>query len=208
MRIRFRLGATLALATLLVGLIAAPALAWEWGVKGKAVCEDDGTIRVDWAAAWKVHDEDKDSEGALTVTLKSADGEELGEQTGTLTAEQPIAVGSFADVPADAGPVKLHAMVKWSGRDEAEHRYSGKIELPSDCAAPPSSTVAPTTTVEATTTTEGEDVLGTTSTTAGAGQLPFTGASSGPMLLAGFVLVGGGLLILFVSRSRGRHEAP
>jgi LPXTG-motif cell wall-anchored protein len=41
-----------------------------------------------------------------------------------------------------------------------------------------------------------------TSTTTGGGQLPFTGVSSGPMLLAGIALVGGGALVLLVSRSR------
>jgi hypothetical protein len=46
--------------------------------------------------------------------------------------------------------------------------------------------------------------LGVTTTTTTAGKLPFTGAASTPMLLAGLGLVGGGLLILWVSRGRGR----
>jgi hypothetical protein len=63
-----------------------------------------------------------------------------------------------------------------------------------------STTTPPATTGEATTTTA---VLGATSTST-PGQLPFTGAQSVPMLLAGLGLVGGGLLILLVSRSHGR----
>ena len=44
MRSPLRLGATVALgALLLVGLLASPALAWEWGVSAEAVCEDSGT---------------------------------------------------------------------------------------------------------------------------------------------------------------------
>jgi hypothetical protein len=80
--------------------------------------------------------------------------------------------------------------------------------------APPSTvaptTVAPTTappTTEAPTTTEGEEVLPATSTTIGGPQLPFTGANSGPLLVAALALVGGGFLILWASRLRGRHEA-
>ncbi|HZA81386.1 MAG TPA: LPXTG cell wall anchor domain-containing protein, partial [Actinomycetes bacterium] len=65
----------------------------------------------------------------------------------------------------------------------------------------PASTVAPTT-VPAPPTTEENAVGAATSTTSGGGQLPFTGASSGPMLLAGIGLVAGGLLFLWSSRTR------
>jgi hypothetical protein len=67
---------------------------------------------------------------------------------------------------------------------------------------PPSSSVSPTTSLETTTTAE---VGAATSTTSGGGQLPFTGNSSGPMLLAGIVLVGGGSLFLLISRARDGH---
>jgi hypothetical protein len=65
------------------------------------------------------------------------------------------------------------------------------------------SSVAPTTSIEETTTTAA--VGAATSTTAGGGQLPFTGASSGPMLLAGIVLLGGGTLVLLLTRAKGGH---
>ena len=68
---------------------------------------------------------------------------------------------------------------------------------------PPSSSVSPTTSVEETTTSAA--VGAATSTTAGGGQLPFTGNSSGPMLLAGIILVGGGSLFLLISRARDGH---
>jgi hypothetical protein len=63
--------------------------------------------------------------------------------------------------------------------------------------APP--TTAPETSVSPSTSPE------ETTTTAAGGQLPFTGASSGPMLLAGIALVGGGALVLLVGRIRDRH---
>jgi hypothetical protein len=64
--------------------------------------------------------------------------------------------------------------------------------------------VAPST--SPTETTAPEEVLGETTTTEGEA-LPFTGASSGPLLLAAIAMVGGGLVILWASRLRGRHEA-
>ena len=39
----------------------------------------------------------------------------------------------------------------------------------------------------------------------GGGELPFTGATAGPMLIAGIALVAGGTLFLMVSRVRDRH---
>jgi LPXTG-motif cell wall-anchored protein len=55
--------------------------------------------------------------------------------------------------------------------------------------------------------TDDSAVGAATSTTSGGGQLPFTGAGSGPMLLAGIALVGGGVLFLLLSRTRDRHAA-
>jgi hypothetical protein len=70
----------------------------------------------------------------------------------------------------------------------------------------PDTSVSPTTVLETTTTETA--VGGVTTTTISGGQLPFTGAgSSGPMLLAGILLVGGGSLVLLVSRIRDRHAA-
>jgi hypothetical protein len=64
---------------------------------------------------------------------------------------------------------------------------------------------APTTTTPRTTSPARLGVASTTTSTPG--PLPFTGAASIPMLLAGLGLVGGGLLILWVSRDRGRATA-
>jgi hypothetical protein len=56
-------------------------------------------------------------------------------------------------------------------------------------------------------TTDDSAVGAATSTTSGGGQLPFTGASSGPTLLAGIALVGVGALFLLLGRIRGGHAA-
>jgi cell division septation protein DedD len=221
MRSPLRLGATVALgALLLVGLLASPALAWEWGVSAEAVCEEGGTTaRVDFT----VESKEKGAEGDVAV-VAVVDGEPFGKPvTGKFGPESDTVTGSFTGVPLDAESVKVKAFVQWKGQKEPEKRHTD-VELPKDCkptpttapptTAPPTTapptTVAPTTvppTTEAPTTTEGEEVLPATSTTTSGPQLPFTGANSGPLLLAAIALVGGGFAILWASRLRGRHEA-
>jgi hypothetical protein len=198
MKTPLRLGATVALgALLLVGLLASPALAWEWGVSAEAVCEEGGTTaRVDFIV--QSHEEGAEGDVAVVAVV---DGQPFGEPvTGQL--ENDTFKGSFTGVPLDAKSVKVKAFVQWKGEHRPEQRKAD-VELPKDCQAPPTTappTTAPPTTApappatEAPTTTEGE-------------ALPFTGASSGPLLLAAIALVGGGLVILWASRLRGRHEA-
>ena len=225
MRSPLRLGATVALgALLLVGLLASPALAWEWGVSAEAVCEDSGTTaRVDFT----VQSKENGAVGHVLV-IALVDGKPFGQPvTGEFGPESDTVKGSFTGVPLDAESVEVKALVKWKGQDDVE-KDKAVVELPTDCTSPPTTappttapettappttapetTVAPTTTptTEAPTTTEAGGVLPTTSTTSGGAQLPFTGANSGPLLLAALVLVGGGSLILWASRLRGRHES-
>jgi hypothetical protein len=225
MRSPLRLGATVALgALLLVGLLASPALAWKWGVSAEAVCEDSGTTaRVDFT----VQSKENGAVGHVLV-IALVDGKPFGQPvTGEFGPESDTVKGSFTGVPLDAESVEVKALVKWKGQDDVE-KDKAVVELPTDCAGPPTTapettapettapettapetTVAPTTTptTEAPTTTEAGGVLPTTSTTSGGAQLPFTGANSGPLLLAALVLVGGGSLILWASRLRGRHES-
>jgi hypothetical protein len=207
MRSPLRLGATLALgALLLVGLLASPALAWEWGVRAEAVCEDSGTTaRVDFT----VQSQEEGAEGDVAV-VAVVDGEPFGEPViGQFGPESDTVTGSFTGVPLDAESVKVKALVQWKGQKEPEKRHTG-VELPTDCQPSPTTTTTttapPTPTTEAPTTTEGDEVLPATSTTNGE-QLPFTGANSAPLLLGALALVGGGLAILWASRLRGRHEA-
>jgi hypothetical protein len=220
MRSPLRLGATVALgALLLVGLLASPALAWKWGVSAEAVCEDSGTTaRVDFT----VQSKENGAVGHVLV-IALVDGKPFGQPvTGEFGPESDTVKGSFTGVPLDAESVEVKALVKWKGQDDVE-KDKAVVELPTDCTSPPTTapettappttapetTVAPTTTptTEAPTTTEAGGVLPTTSTTSGGAQLPFTGANSGPLLLAALVLVGGGSLILWASRLRGRHES-
>jgi hypothetical protein len=219
MRSPLRLGATVALgALLLVGLLASPALAWEWGVSAEAVCEDSGTTaRVDAT----VQSKENGAKGDVAV-IAVVDHEPFGQPvTGKFGPGSNTVSASFTGIPLDAASVKVKALVQWEGQDKPEVRKVD-VGLPTDCTSPPTTappttappttapetTVAPTTTptTEAPTTTEA-GVLPTTSTTSGGAQLPFTGANSGPLLLAALVLVGGGSLILWASRLRGRHES-
>jgi hypothetical protein len=197
MRTPLRLGAVIALgALLLVGMLASPALAWDWGVEAEAVCEESGTTaRVDFT----VTSNEEGAEGDVAVVL-FVDDEPFGEPvTGQL--EDDSFSGSFSGVPLDAESVVVKAFVLWKGQEHPEKRKTD-VTLPTECETPPSSSTTTTTTAPP------ESSVGQeTSTTAGEGALPFTGNSSGPMLLASLGLVGGGLLILLVSRTRGRHAA-
>jgi LPXTG-motif cell wall-anchored protein len=130
------------------------------------------------------------------------------------------------DLPAGTtGTITVTADAHWKGGEESSDQGSDKLPPADKCAetspttstappttappttAPPTSapqpTVAPSTSL-APSTTDDSAVGGATSTTSGGGQLPFTGASSGPMLLAGVVLIGGGALVLFVGRNRSQ----
>jgi len=198
MRTPLRLGAVIALgALLLVGMLASPALAWSWGVEAEAVCEESGTTaRVDFT----VTSNEEGAAGDVKVILV-VDDEVFGEPVeGPL--ENDSFSGSFSGVPLDAESVVVKAFIKWEGQDNKEGPKKAYPELPTECET------TTTTSTTTTTTAPPESSVGQeTSTTAGEGALPFTGNSSGPMLLASIGLVGGGFLILWVSRTRGRHAA-
>ena len=77
----------------------------------------------------------------------------------------------------------------------ADHHHEEEL-------TPDGEEVAPSTTLATTTT---EAAVGAATSTTGGGELPFTGATAGPMLIAGIALVAGGTLFLMVSRVRDRH---
>jgi hypothetical protein len=217
MRTRLRLGAAAAVglgALLLATVLASPALAWHSNVTVTARCLE-GQVRVHYTVqAWKKSHEaptvDVSYELNGTTTPLESDDFYFAEHHNQFT-------GHF-DLPADTiGTITFTAVAHWTGAESSTD--TGSAELPpagkceesggsttegptttSEATVAPSSTLAPTTTESA--------VGAATSTTAGGGQLPFTGASSGPMLLAGIVLVGGGALFLLLSRGAGdRHAA-
>jgi hypothetical protein len=203
MKTPLRLGATAAMgALLLVGLLASPALAWEWDLSAEAVCEEGGTTaRVDFI----VQSQEPGAEADVTV-VALVDGARFGQPvTGSFGPDSDTVAGSFPGVPLDAESVAVRAIVHWTEKDKTE-RKKVDVTLPTDCAPAPTTT-PPTTAPETTapTTTQGGGILPTTTTTGP--QLPFTGANSGPLLLGAIVLVGGGLVILWASRLRGRHES-
>jgi hypothetical protein len=199
MRIPLRLGAIVTLgALLLVGMLASPALAWSWEVTAETVCEDSGTTA---SVDVTVTSHEEGAEGDVSVVL-IVDDEPFGEPVeGPL--ENDSFTASFSGVPLDAESVVALAFIHWEGQKEPEGPKEADVTLPTDCETPPSSSTTTTTTTAPPESSVGQE----TSTTAGEGALPFTGNSSGPMLLASIGLVGGGFLILLVSRTRGRHAA-
>jgi hypothetical protein len=206
MRTRLRLGAVTAVALgalLLATALASPAFAWDATVEVKTKCLDDGRVKVKYTVtAWEA-----DHAADVHATYSLNGGSELSLPSGELDAE-----GVFEDhFVLDAGTtgnVVVYVTVDWKDSDEFEFP-KGEADLPEKCEhdTTTSSSIEDTTSTseKETTTSEKEtttsEVLGETSTTA-VGLLPFTGASSGPMLLAGIGLVAGGLLFLWSSRTR------
>jgi hypothetical protein len=220
MRTRLRLGAAGAVALgalLLATVLASPALAWHSTVEAEASCLPDGSVLVEFT----VTPFEDGHDATVDVFYVLNDDERVG-----LVSEGDLSKaisGEFDLPPGTTGTLTLVALVHWEKTDE-KTKNKVHVDLPkceeetTTSTAPPTTappttappttapetSVSPSTSLEETTTTAAA-VGGATSTTAG-GQLPFTGAgSSGPMLLAGIALVGGGALVLLVGRIRDRH---
>ena len=199
MRTRLRLGAVTVVALgalLLATALASPAFAWDATVEGKTKCLDDGSVKVKYTVtAWEA-----DHAADVHATYSLNGGSELSLPSGELDAEG-VFEGHFVLDAGTTGNVVVYVTVDWKDSDEFEFP-KGEADLPENCEhdTTTSSSIEDTTSTSEKETTTSE-VLGETSTTA-VGLLPFTGASSGPMLLAGIGLVAGGLLFLWSSRTR------
>ena len=228
MRTRLRLGAATAIglgALLLATVLASPALAWHSNVTVTARCLE-GQVRVHYTVvAWeKGHEATVDVSYELDGKVTEVESDEH------FFAPQHNQFSGHFDLPAGTtGTITFTAVAHWKGAESSTDTGSAKLPPASKCEESTTTTTvestttttveATTTTQEATTTTETEatvapssslattttqTAVGAATTTTGGGALPFTGASSGPMLLAGVVLVGGGALVLFVSRNRSQ----
>lgn len=196
MRTRLRLGAVTVVALgalLLATALASPAFAWDATVEVKTTCLDDGRVKV----TYTVTAFEAGHAADVHATYNLGGGSELPLPSGELDAE-----GVFEDhFVLDAGTtgnVVVFVTVDWKDSDEFEFP-KGEAALPENC----DDNTTTSSSIEATTTTS--EVQGETSTTA-VGLLPFTGASSGPMLLAGIGLVAGGLLFLWSSGTRNASK--
>lgn len=226
-RLRLRLGAATAVglgALLLATVLASPALAWHSNVTVNARCLD-GQVRVHYTVeAWE-----KGHEATVDVSYElNGKVVELESDDHFFAPKHNQFSGHF-DLPAGTtGTITFTAVAHWKGGEKSSDKGSDDLPPADKCEKSTTTTsMATTTTMKATTTTEASTTTSTTqpevapssslatttteetaggaatTTTAGGGQLPFTGASSGPMLLAGLALVGGGAVVLLVSRSKG-----
>jgi hypothetical protein len=221
MRIRRRLGAASAVALgalLLATVLASPALAWHSNVTVTARCLD-GQVRVHYTVrAWETGHE-------ATVDVSYELNGKVEQLPSDVFAPHHNQFSGHFDLPAGTtGTITVTAEAHWKGGEESTNQGGDQLPPADRCAetSPTTSPTPPTTAPPATTitqpavapstspappTTDDSAVAAATSTTSGGGQLPFTGASSGPMLLAGIALVGGGALFLLLSRIRGGHAA-
>jgi hypothetical protein len=228
MRTRLRLGAATAVglgALLLATVLASPALAWHSNVTVTARCLE-GQVRVHYTVvAWE-----KDHEATVDVSYELNGKVTKLESDEHFFAPKHNQFSGHFDLPAGTtGTITFTAVAHWKGAEASTDTGSAELPPASKCEESTTTTTVAesttttveetTTTQEATTTTETEatvapssslatttteTAVGAATSTTGGGALPFTGASSGPMLLAGIVLVGGGALVLFVSRNRSQ----
>jgi hypothetical protein len=192
MRTRLRLGAVTVVALgalLLATALASPAFAWDATVEVKTTCLDDGRVKV----TYTVTAFEAGHAADVHATYNLGGGSELPLPSGELDAEG-VFEDNFVLDAGTTGTVVVFVTVDWKDSDEFEFP-NGRADLPENCGQDTTTSSS----IEATTTTS--EVQGETSTTA-VGLLPFTGASSGPMLLAGIGLVAGGLLFLWSSGTR------
>jgi hypothetical protein len=230
MRTPLRVGAATAVGLgvlLLATVLASPALAWQSNVTVNARCLD-GQVRVHYTVrAWETGHK-------ATVDVSYELNGEVTQLPSDMFAPHHNQFSGHFDLPAGTtGTITVTAEAHWKGGEESTNKGGDTLPPADKCAetsptastappstappstAPPTSappTTAPQPTVSPSTspappTTDGSAVAAATSTTSGGGQLPFTGASSGPMLLAGIALVGGGALFLLLSRISGGHAA-
>ena len=220
MRTPLRVGAATAVGLgvlLLATVLASPALAWQSNVTVNARCLD-GQVRVHYTVrAWETGHE-------ATVDVSYELNGKVEQLPSDVFAPHHNQFSGHFDLPAGTtGTITVTAEAHWKGGEESTNEGSDQLPPADKCAetsptastAPPTTappTTAPQPTVSPSTspappTTDDSAVAAATSTTSGGGQLPFTGASSGPMLLAGIALVGGGALFLLLSRIRGGHAA-
>jgi hypothetical protein len=199
---RRRLSAAVAVAALgslfLATMLASPAVAWESHVTVTARCLD-GKVRVHYI----VESVNKEDEGTVDVS-STLNGETTELPPGQFGPHHNRFSGHFDLDAGTTGTVTVTAVAHWSNGEETTNEGEAELPAAEKCAAVVAPSTSPTPTP--TPTTEAEEVLGATTTTEGPA-LPFTGANSGPLLLAAVALVGGGFVILWASRLRGRHEA-
>ena len=210
---RRRLGAALAVAALgslfLATMLASPALAWDAHVTVSARCLE-GQVRVHYI----VESANKGDEGTVDVSY-TLNGETTELPSDHLGPHHNRFSGHFDLEAGTTGTLTVTALAHWANGEETTSEGQAELPAAEECAvvvapstSPPTlTTEAPTPSTEAPTPiAEAEQVGGATTTTEGEA-LPSTGASSGPLLLAAVALVGGGFVILWASRLRGRHEA-
>jgi hypothetical protein len=211
MRTRLRLGSAAAVglgALLLATVLASPAFAWESTVTANAFCKDD-LVRVHWT----VTPFEQGHKATVDISYQINGGAPVVVETGHPLFSE---LSGNIDLANDtAGEITVTVVTHWtdSGKPDSTNTASDKLPKPGSCegheststTTPPSSSTLPTSTTSPQETTTTAAAGAVTSTTGG--QLPFTGAgSSEPMLLVGIALLGGGALVLLLTRS-GRSTA-
>ena len=220
MRTRLRLGAAATVglgALLLATVLASPALAWHSTVTVSARCLD-GQVRIHYTVeAWE-----KQGHEATVEVSYTLNGEEtkLESEDHFFGPKHNQFSGHF-DLPAGTtGEITFLAVAHWSNGETSSDEGSKQLPPADKCgeSTTPSTAEHPSTTpstaeqpsstpstAQRPASTPSTVAVGAASSNNGAGQLPSTGATAGPMLVAGIALVAGGVVFLMVSRVRDRQ---
>lgn len=133
-----KIAAMIITGTTIVGLSAAPAFAWDYGLSGSGACQPDGSYKITW-----VLDNTDASTQHQVMTVKGSSN----------TAVVPVGTQVAADSTADftqsasgtvAATFDLKLNVNWPG-DQADHIQKAKVMLAQPCTQPtPPPTTPPT----------------------------------------------------------------
>ena len=223
MRTRLRLGAAAAVglgALLLATVLASPALAWHSNVTVSARCLD-GQVRLHYRVeAWEKHSH----EATVDVSYKlNGEVTELESDDHFFAPKHNQFSDHFDLAAGTTGKITFLAVAHWSNGETSYDKGSAELPPADKCekeeeqpptapeeqppTAPEEQPAPEAPAATRSTDTTDEAAVGAVTSTTGGAQLPDTGATAGPMLIAGIALVAGGVLFLMVSRVRDRHAA-
>ena len=204
-RRRFGVFATAVSGLLVAGLLfSAPAFAWDTELKGAGATCPPGSDQpqVDFTLGLF----DTGHSGHVDAFVGDQQVEllnEAGEADNSFSGEsKEVKFHFLVPNPDEDTSITLKTVTYFDDLPEGEKPPTSKVDVDvTKCMNEESSSSSSS----STSTTETPTSVGLTTTTEAAGQLPFTGSNSLPILIAALVMLIGGGAALYATRIRGRH---
>jgi hypothetical protein len=206
MRLPLRLTSSLAVAfgaLLVAGLIVAPALAGHANMAAASPRRNDNAHAHSTAKAWKSGEWGSDRRQTKAWRKRSWASDRRLAKSCAKVAKVCAAVSRGSIVRT--APIGHQTMQPTTTAEPTPTAEPTTTTPPTSRPRPPAPTTtgAPTTAESTTTTAPTTTICEPTTSAAGGSQLPSTGSRLAHLLVAGLVLGGGGLTILFGARNRG-----